>query len=70
MVIDTASSTTTRMPLSRRCCEFSTLNPAVNGRPYRYTYLPASAVDDPVYWGPNQVPFCTNCNELLQSHES
>lgn len=59
VVIDTAAGSVSRARLSTRCCEFSTLNPAVNGRPYRHAYVPASAVDDPVRWGPNQVSgFC------------
>lgn len=55
VVIDTAAGSVSRARLSTRCCEFSTLNPAVNGRPYRHAYVPASAVDDLVRWGPNQV---------------
>ncbi len=53
--MDTTANTVSQRPLSHRCCEFSTLNPGINGRPYRHAYVPASAIDDPVKWGPNQV---------------
>jgi Retinal pigment epithelial membrane protein len=55
VVLDIAAGTVTRSRLSTRACEFSTLNPQQNGRQYRHAYLPASAIDDPVKWGPNQV---------------
>lgn len=55
LVIDTASGSVSRRSLSHRCCEFSTVNPRFNGQPYRHLFVPAAAVDHPVYWGPNQV---------------
>lgn len=58
MVLDTAAGSVTRSRMSTRACEFSTINPQQNGRQNRYAYVPASAVDDPVKWGPNQVGFC------------
>lgn len=44
-----------REELSRRPCEFPTVNPKVVGRPHRFVFVPGSAVDHPVLWGPNQV---------------
>jgi Retinal pigment epithelial membrane protein len=58
MVLDTAAGGVARSRLSTRACEFSTINPQQNGRQNRYAYVPASAVDDPVKSGPNQVGLC------------
>ena len=56
MAINTATGDVRRRSLSHRTAEFSTMNPAFNGKPYRHAYVGASAIDDPIYWGPNQVP--------------
>ena len=71
MVLDTAAGGVTRSRLSTRACEFSTINPQQNGRQNRYAYVPASAVDDPVKSGPNQVGVCLElCSTETRLHRS
>lgn len=71
MVLDTAAGSVTRSRLSTRACEFSTINPQQNGRQNRYAYVPASAVDDPVKSGPNQVGVCPElCSTETRLHRS
>ena len=55
VVINTATGKVSRQSLSHRCCEFPTIPAVRNGRPAKYLYTPASAVEDPYHWGPNQV---------------
>ena len=56
MVVDTASGAVTRRSLSHRTCEFPSVAPEAHGRAHRHIYSPASSIDHPVWWGPNQVP--------------
>ena len=55
VVVNTVSGQVSRQSLSHRCCEFPTILAERNGRPAKYVYTPAAAVEDPYHWGPNQV---------------
>lgn len=55
LVVDVTSETTRVCErMLRRTVEFPQVNPAINGRPYRYAYFAADAVDDDVDWAPAQ----------------
>ena len=55
LVLNLSSGSVRRQAASHRCCEFSAMNMAYTGKPYRHAYVPASRIEDPFYWGPNQV---------------
>jgi len=55
VVINTADGQVTRQSLSHRCCEFPTIPASLNGKPAKFLYAPAAAVEDIFNWGPNQV---------------
>jgi Retinal pigment epithelial membrane protein len=71
LVVDFGSGEVSRQSLSHRCCEFPSIHPDYVARRYTHSYVPASRIDDPYFWGPNQVsrkpPGCRRLSIRLRS---